>query len=555
MLFNTVTYAYFFSAVFLLTWLLRPLPRARLFVLLCASYVFYAGWTFVGWHKLAAAHGPERWWLVLSSVKYVPLIFVGTSIDYFLGVWLDRIEDQRNRRLMLIGTIVVNVGILVFFKYWNWGADTFLWLFKDKLHYPIPDIHLRVELPIGISFFCFMSLSYVVDVYRRTIPACKSYLNYLTYISFFPHLVAGPIIRGRDLLPHLERPTHLTAETGGEGLYLIAAGLFKKVVIGDFIAVNFVDRVFAEPSSYSSVEALAAMYGYAVQVYCDFSGYSDVAIGSALLLGYRFKINFDQPFKASNIVEFWRRWHVSLSTWLRDYVYFSLGGSKKGAFRKYLNVFLTMLICGVWHGAAWTYVVFGCIQGLAVALTHWAEELRSQARGMGLVKIVVYGLLGSLALDQAAASAAYAFGLNGLAILFHAIAFGTWLTIGLTALIERIAGAAARVPVRAIGMVANFTFVALTFAMFRANSLAKVGALYERLTTFTLYAPNLHRSVVAVILGAVVLQWLPRSWGERARDSFIRAPSPVQAGALLGVAAALRWAATMDAVPFVYFQF
>ncbi len=555
MLFNTVTYAYFFTAVFLVTWLLRPLPRARLAAILVSSYVFYAGWTFVGWYKLAHAHGAERWWLAFQSVKYVPLIFVGTSIDYFLGIWLYRIEDQGRRRLMLIGTILVNVGILVFFKYWNWGADTFLWLFRDKLHYAIPDIHLRVELPIGISFFCFMSLSYVVDVYRRSIPACKSYLNYLTYISFFPHLVAGPIIRGRDLLPHLERPTHLTAETGGEALFLVAAGLFKKVVIGDFIAVNFVDRVFAEPSSYSSVEALAAMYGYAVQVYCDFSGYSDIAIGSALLLGYRFKINFDQPFKSSNIVEFWRRWHVSLSTWLRDYVYFSLGGSKKGAFRKYLNVFLTMLICGIWHGAAWTYVVFGCIQGLAVALTHWFEEIRKRAGAAELAKLAVYGVLASAALDQLAVGIAQAFGLGGLAVLFHAIVIGAWLTIALLAVVERAFGAASRLPARAIGVLANFTFVAFTFAMFRANSLAKVGALYQRLLTFTFYTPNLERSVVAVIAGAVMLQWLPRHWTDRLRERFIQAPAPLQAAALVGVAFALRAAATADPEPFVYFQF
>jgi alginate O-acetyltransferase complex protein AlgI len=555
MLFNTLTYAYFFSAVFLATWLLRPWPRARLAVLLCSSYVFYAGWTFVGWQKLLSAQGPERWALAFQSIKYVPLLFVGTSIDWLLGVWLDRIEDPARRKLMLIGTIVVNVGVLVFFKYWNWGADTFLWLFRDKLHYAVPDIHLRVELPIGISFFCFMSLSYVVDVYRRTIPACRNYLNYLTYISFFPHLVAGPIIRGRDLSPHLERPTHLTAETGGEGLYLIAGGLFKKVVIGDFIGVNFVDRVFAEPTSYSALEALFAMYGYVVQVYCDFSGYSDIAIGSALLLGYRFKINFDQPFKSSNIVEFWRRWHVSLSTWLRDYVYFSLGGSKRGTFRKYFNVFMTMLICGIWHGAAWTYVVFGCIQGLAVALTHWAQDVAARAKKAPVGIIVVVALVASLAVDQLASAGARAFGLSGITILFHAIILGTWATIAVLALMNKLFGARARVPSHYFGVAMNFTFVALTFAMFRANSLAKVGALYERLMTFTFYAPNLHRSVLAVILGAVVLQWLPRSWGERARDAFIRAPSPVQACTLLGIAAALRWAATMEAVPFVYFQF
>ncbi len=499
MLFNTITYAYFFATVFALAWLLAPWRRLRLGMLLVSSYIFYAGWTFVGWDRLTSAEGADFWHEAFQSVKYVPLLFVATSIDFYLGVALDRIRHPRWRKTMLLGTVLVNVGILVFFKYWNWGADTFVWLMDALLGVTIGDIHLRVELPIGISFFCFMSLSYVIDVYRRTIPACQSYLNYLTYISFFPHLVAGPIIRGRDLLPHLERKTHLTAKTGGEGMFLIAAGLFKKVVIGDYIALNLVDRVFAEPSTYSSIEVMTAMYGYAVQVYCDFAGYSDIAIGSALLLGYRFKVNFDAPFKSLNIVEFWRRWHVSLSTWLRDYVYIPLGGGRKGRARKYLNMFLTMVICGVWHGAAWTYFIFGCIQGLALAITHWFQEIRGVKPGQSEKE--------------------------------------------------------ASLPVKVLCIAANFTFVGLTFTMFRAASLDGAWAMYERLLTFTTYTPNLHPSVLLVILGALVLQWSPRKFYDRAREWFIAAPAPVQGVVLFCVALALRESASADAVPFVYFQF
>ena len=555
MLFNTVTYAYFFSVVFVVSWALHGLPRARLTFLLAASYVFYAGWTFVGWERLLAAHGPERWALVLESLKFVPILFVGTSLDWLLGVWLDRIDEPRRRRWMLIATLVVNVGILVFFKYWNWGVDTLLWVFRDRLGLAVPDVHLRVELPIGISFFCFMSLSYVVDVYRRTIPACRSYLQYLTYISFFPHLVAGPIVRGRDLLPHLERPTRLSAATGGEGLFLIATGLVKKVVIGDYLAVNFVDRVFGEPTSFSSVESLGAMYGYAIQVYCDFSGYSDVAIGSALLLGYRFKINFDQPYKASNVAEFWRRWHISLSTWLRDYVYFPLGGSKRGELRKYVNVFLTMLLCGIWHGAAWTYVVFGCVQGLGVALTHWTKEKLLPARGAALGRGLVVAGGGTALLELVGSGLARAFGLHGLPVMIRTLLGGAWLVMALFALLERLLGARAELPKRVLGVAANFTFVALSFAMFRASSLDKVSVLYERLVGLTTYVPNLPLTVVGVMLGALVLQWLPRRWGELARERFLAAPAFAQAALLVAVAFALRKAATMEAVPFVYFQF
>ena len=557
MLFNTVTYAYFFVTVFVVSWALSPWRRLRLGFLLVSSYVFYAGWTFVGWERLLDAWAQpdkaELWAAVLESIKYVPLLFVATSIDYYLGVALDRIEKPGPRKLMLVGTVAVNVGILIFFKYWNWGADTFIWAAKQFFAVELPDIHMRVELPIGISFFCFMSLSYVVDVYRRDIPACRSYLNYLTYISFFPHLVAGPIIRGRDLLPHLERKTHLTAKTGGEGMFLIASGLFKKVVIGDFIAVNFVDRVFAEPTSYSSVEVLAAMYGYAVQVYCDFAGYSDVAIGSALLIGYRFKINFDAPFKSPNIVEFWRRWHISLSSWLRDYVYIPLGGSRHGAFRKYLNVFLTMLICGIWHGAAWTYYVFGAIQGLTLSIAHWFQELRKDREG-GLASLG--GLVGLVVVTIAiVAPVLHFFGHPGIKILLFLLVGGGALVAAIVTTAEKAFGDEAKVPLRIFCVAVNFTFVGLTFAMFRAASLDKVGAMYERLATFTTYMPNLHPKVVAMILFALVLQWAPRNLYDKARETFIRVPAPVQAACLFLVALALREAATADAVPFVYFQF
>jgi D-alanyl-lipoteichoic acid acyltransferase DltB (MBOAT superfamily) len=548
LLFNTISYAYFFAFVFGVSWMLAPWRRYRLGFLLVASYVFYAGWTFVGFERLMAAEGVQFWRQVLASIKYVPLLFVATSIDYYLGIWLDRIDDPKRRKAMLVATVAVNVGILVFFKYWNWGADSVLWFADAALGMALPDIHFRVELPIGISFFCFMSLSYVVDVYRRTIPACRSYLNYLTYISFFPHLVAGPIIRGRDLLPHLERDPRLTAQTGGEGLFLIAGGLFKKVVIGDYIAVNFVDRVFAEPTSYSSIEAMAAMYGYVVQVYCDFAGYSDIAIGSALLLGYRFKINFDAPFKSTNIVEFWRRWHISLSTWLRDYVYIPLGGGRKGKLRKYFNIFMTMLICGVWHGAAWTYFVFGCVQGVALSVSHWfQEELKvgfkaqtvAVASGLSLLTLGVVWRV-SLAVNR-----------PGLTLMVAAIVVGGWLVALIVALAGKRFGAAVRV----LCVAANFTFAAITFTMFRATSLDKTWGMYERLLTVTSYTPNLHRNVMLIILGALVLQWLPRRLYDRARETFIQSPALAQAVALCVIAFVLHRAASAEAVPFVYFQF
>jgi alginate O-acetyltransferase complex protein AlgI len=374
-----------------------------------------------------------------------------------------------------------------------------VWLAEHALGVSLPDIRYRVELPIGISFFCFMSLSYVIDVYRGTIPYCRSYLNYLTYISFFPHLVAGPIIRGRDLLPYLERTPVLTPAVGGEGLFLIACGLVKKVAIGDYLGLNLVDRVYADPSSFSALEVMIGLYGYAVQVYCDFSGYSDIAIGSALLLGYRFKINFDAPYKSASIAEFWRRWHVSLSTWLRDYVYFALGGGRVSKVRKYANLFVTMLVCGIWHGAAWSFVFFGAVQGVGVLATHLYWDLR---------------------------------GRKGV----RQTAEASW-------------------SVRALCIFGTFTFISLSFILFRSGSLDVAWAVTKRLVSFTAYAPNLHRNVLLVILGGLLVQWTPRRLYDRLRDGFIAAPAPAQALALFGVAWLLRQAASAEAVPFVYFQF
>jgi len=392
----------------------------------------------------------------------------------------------------------------------------------------------------------------VIDVYRRTIPACTNYLNYLTYISFFPHLVAGPIIRGRDLLPHLERDTRLTAETGGEGLFLIAAGLFKKVVIGDYLAVNFVDRVYGDPSAFSAIEALMAMYGYAIQVYCDFSGYSDVAIGSALMLGYRFKINFDAPYKAANLVEFWRRWHISLSTWLRDYVYIPLGGSRRGRVRKYFNIFTTMVICGVWHGAAWTFVVFGATHGLVLCVTHYFQEVR---REEGLAKAAGIALVGSGLFWLVATRACNYLQLPGMALGVTMLVIGGWIAAIIIHVVQSFAGDRAELPLRIFSVVANFTFVSLSFAMFRAASMEKAGAMYERLISGTSYTKNLHPIVMAIMVGALVLQWTPRSLYDKARELFIRFPAPAQALALIVIAFIMRQAATSEAVPFVYFQF
>jgi D-alanyl-lipoteichoic acid acyltransferase DltB (MBOAT superfamily) len=350
-LFNTLAYAAFFSAVFVLSWLLASRPRLRLWFLLGASYFFYAQWDY----------------------RFLPLIFASSTIDYWLGLKIADAAEPKTRKRWLWLTLIVNLGALGTFKYLGFGLRSMQWMFS-RFGIDVPSAALELALPVGISFFTFESMSYVIDVYRKEIEAHRNYVEYLTFVAFFPHLVAGPIVRPRDLLPQLARPAVWDEGAGSRALYQIAWGLLKKVAIADTLAVNLVDRVFDAPTQYSSLECYLAIVGYALQIYCDFSGYTDIAIGSAALLGIKFPKNFDSPYKAADIQDFWRRWHLSLSTWLKDYLYVPLGGNRKGPTRTLINLMLTMLLGGLWHGANWTFVAWGGLHGLAlVAQRLWSK--------------------------------------------------------------------------------------------------------------------------------------------------------------------------------------
>jgi alginate O-acetyltransferase complex protein AlgI len=370
LLFNTLEYAVFFGVVFVVSWLLARARKLRVVFLLAASYFFYANW----------------------DLRFLPLIWASSTADWLLGNAIARAKSERLRRKWLGATVVLNLGVLGIFKYFDFGVESARRVLEALGYHP-PEFALHVALPIGISFFTFESMSYVIDIYRKEIEPHKSYLEYLTFVAFFPHLVAGPIVRPRDLLPQLTNPPRFSPTEGSEGLWLIALGLLKKVAIGDYLAINLVDRVFDAPAQYSALECYAAILGYSVQIYCDFSGYTDVAIGSALLLGVRFPKNFDAPYKAASITEFWRRWHISLSTWLRDYLYIPLGGNRRGRVRTYVNLMLTMLLGGLWHGANWTFVVWGGIHGAALAIErvfrHEHGAKRRLSPGWGAARRVV----------------------------------------------------------------------------------------------------------------------------------------------------------------------
>lgn len=296
-----------------------------------------------------------------SGLCFLLLVVVALS-DYSLGRLLGRLSRKGLRQLCVLASMVVNLGMLCYFKYTNLLLGTF----ADLTHQPFEP--LDIVLPIGISFFTFRSLSYIIDLYRRQMAPVTSFRDYLFYLSFFPPLAAGPVVRAKDFVPQIHRPLDITPALLGEGLFLVMCGLIKKVVISDYISVNFVDRIFDNPMLYTGFENLMGVYGYTLQIYCDFSGYSDMAIGIALLMGYRFKINFDSPYKSGSITEFWRRWHISLSSWLRDYLYISLGGNRRGTVRTYLNLFITMVLGGLWHGASWLFVIWGAWHGLMLII-------------------------------------------------------------------------------------------------------------------------------------------------------------------------------------------
>jgi len=302
-----------------------------------------------------------------SGAYFVLLLFSGV-VDYNLAKMLYNEVLEGYRKFYLVLSVILNLSFLGYFKYTNFLIDNYNGLFDHNI--PFHDI----ILPVGISFYTFQSMSYIIDIYRRELQPTKNILDYMFFVSFFPQLVAGPIVRASEFIPQIYAKLNLTREDVNKALFLIIGGLIKKTFISDYISLNFVDRVFDAPNTYTSFENLMASYGYAIQIYCDFSGYSDMAIGIALLMGFKLSVNFRTPYKSASITEFWRRWHISLSTWLRDYLYISLGGNRKGKVRMYVNLFLTMLLGGLWHGASWKFVIWGVLHGLALVVERFFKD-------------------------------------------------------------------------------------------------------------------------------------------------------------------------------------
>jgi alginate O-acetyltransferase complex protein AlgI len=479
MLFCSIQYVLFLAAVFALYWSL-PSPRARTWLLLAASFYFYASWS-----------------------KWLALLIGGSALmDYLIARGMEKTDVAWHKKLLLRFSLVMNLGILVVFKYANFFLDSL----HDLLHHVGASATLPVLqfiLPIGISFYTFEAINYTVDVYRGRIRAERNLSHFLLFILFFPHLVAGPIVRAKDFLPQIKRPKRWNWPRLCLGLWLLVLGTIKKLAIADRMAL-YVGPVFANPGDYSGATIGLAAVAFALQVYCDFSGYSDMAIGSAHLLGYKLAVNFRLPFLAVNIADFWKRWHISLSTWLRDYLFIPLGGNRGSRWLVYRNLMIVMTLGGLWHGAAWNFVLWGASMGLLL-VSHKAFADWGQTRWS------LQALLRS--------------------------APGTALRIGLT-----------------------FMSFVLTLMIFRATSVPNIGVMFQRLfgwaggAELPLPALGLWWTFLAVALGHALGSALARNQLRTWR--FVQRVPPPALG--FGTAALLNLAlllAPATSKAFIYFQF
>jgi alginate O-acetyltransferase complex protein AlgI len=354
MLFNSFQYAVFFAVVLLVYFRLPVRPRWP--ILLIASYIFYMGW----------------------QPLFVLLLVFSTIVDYLGGLAIDAAKTTFLRRLALATSVSINVGLLAFFKYYNFFATNVNGA-SSNFGFDLTLAYINVILPVGISFYTFQSLSYAFDVYARKLPAERNFFRYALYVAFFPQLEAGPIERAARLVPQVQKDKFADPQRFADGLWLIGFGLFKKMCISDLIA-PVVNGIYADPQAYNGSYLLLATALFGIQIYCDFSGYSDIAIGCAKMLGFDLMTNFRQPYFSRSLTEFWRRWHISLSTWFRDYVYFPLGGSRLALVKSLRNVMIVFLLSGVWHGASWTFIVWGGIHGAILCLERAGRDVLERVK-------------------------------------------------------------------------------------------------------------------------------------------------------------------------------
>jgi alginate O-acetyltransferase complex protein AlgI len=525
MLFPTIDFAVFFLVAFTANWLLRPYKVPYRVAMTALSIYFYAYWN------------PR--YAVLIGVSIVGNWAFAWGAGRSLGPNGQKTPTSRS----LVATAVVfNLLALGYFKYFSFAVDS-LYNFFNAL--PVSDANpplIEVLLPVGISFFTFQAMSYVIDVGRDDMERMP-FLDFAMYVSFFPQLVAGPIVRAVEFEPQLKHqpdPRHLRY---AEAFRLIFAGLFKKVVISGYLAAQIVDPVFANPHLQSSRNLLFAIYGYAIQIYADFSGYTDIAIGCALLLGFRFPQNFNAPYIARSLQDFWRRWHMTLSRWLRDYLYIPLGGNRGSTGFVYRNLMLTMVLGGLWHGAAWNFVIWGTLHGVAL--------VAERARRAWAVALVAMALMGPLAL----AGVAFSWNVSTLIGVVFVGAIVTLLTWGAAQLEVFESGTVAGGGIKFVRWLVTFNVVCLAWVFFRSQTLADALTVLNRLFTAGGAGTFVTWVVVAVIVGSILSQLVPAAWVDRVQVVYSRMGFALQLLLLIGGLTLIDVLGPAGIDPFIYFQF
>jgi len=472
MFFNSLDFAIFFPIVFVLYWIFSKNLRQRNFFILVASYFFYGFWNW----------------------KFLALIIISSFVDYFVGKHLFKEESEKKRKLLLYFSLLVNLGFLVYFKYFNFFIESFVdafSLFGKKLEIET----LNIILPVGISFYTFQTLSYTVDIYKKKFKPTNDIIAFFAFVAFFPQLVAGPIERASHLLPQFFKKYTFNYAQVKSGLLLMLWGLFKKMVIADRLAA-VVNETYNNVGDYYGIEFFIATIFFAFQIYCDFSGYSDIAIGISRTMGFDLMKNFERPYFSKSITEFWRRWHISLSTWFRDYVYIPLGGSRNGKYRTYFNLFMVFFISGIWHGAAMTFVVWGAIHGIIIVL----EKATNTQRKAFFQKIK---------LDQSKVSGKLVF----MAVTFAIVCFA-WIFFRANSIKDSMVivskifsfsssgkSIASEIGLNAVEFYASFIFIAFMLAFewtHKKVNLGKYLAQQHLLTRWTFYVIS---AIVIIIFG------------------------------------------------------
>jgi len=469
MLFPTFIFTVFFLIVWPLNWVLMRHPSRWRVLMLVSGYVFYSWWDW----------------------RFAFLLAASTLANQMFAVQISRTQDAHRRKLILIAAVAANLGVLAWFKYFNFFVTSAANLLGDLgVSWLAPTV--TTVLPVGISFFTFMALSYVIDAYRGTFKP-TSLMRFAVFLSFFPHIVAGPIVRPAELVPQFDEPRDPRRIDGTRAFFLIAGGLFKKVVISAYMA-SIADPIFASPGTHSALQVIVGIFAYTIQIYADFSGYTDMAIGLALLMGFEFPQNFNRPYSALGLRDFWRRWHMTLSRWLRDYLYIPLGGNRKGPSRTSVNLLMTMVLGGLWHGAAWTFLAWGTLHGVGLVTEHRLASRRERQGRDGWMP--------------------------------------SWLVKSST-----------------------LVFVATAWVFFRATSFGNVFDVIGQVFSGWGTPGRASLGAVAVIAGMIAIQQLPSDFGKRAMAAFSRVHWAAQ-GLALGVTLLVIGALSPAGVaPFIYFQF